>query len=193
MRVFNTKAYTKYLTRHYEDHFDVEGTRLTLPDPAPKKLHKDFFVLEIPPNKRHNKYAYCTVGMSADRLDDNLTELFVFSPVKCNTLVALMTWCAAYHRNKFAIKTNHTVSIGQPWLHNSTCDHGLVSKPYVDGKQLELFHFEGHIIRCHWFIPITELERDYRMKYGADALEKLFVKKQLDYLNPGRKCLVIGD
>jgi hypothetical protein len=193
MRVFNTKAYNKWLQRHYEDHFDVEGVRLTLPDQDHKKLHKDFFVLEIPPNKRHNMYAYCTVGMSGDRLDENLAELFVYSPVQTKTLVALMSWCAAYHRNRFAIKQDHTVSIGQPWLHNSPCDHALVSKPYMDGKPLELFHFEGNIIRCLWFIPITALERDYRMKYGTPALEKLFYKKQLDYLNPRRKCLVAGE
>lgn len=193
MRVFNTRAYTKWLQRHYEDHFDVEGIRLNIPDQSDKKLHKDFFVLEIPPNKRHNKYAYCTVGMSADRLDENLTELFVYSPVKSNTLVSLMSWCAAWHRNRFAIKTNHTISIGQPWLHDSKCDHGLVSKPYMDGQQLEFFHFGGHIIHCHWFIPITQLERDYRMKFGTPALEKLFAKKQLDYLNPRRKCLVTGE
>jgi hypothetical protein len=192
MRVFNTKAYTKWLQRHYEDHFDVEGTRLTLPV-QDKNLHKDFFVLEIPPNRRRNMYAYCTVGMSCDRLDENLSELFVYSPVQTKTLVSLMSWCAAYHRNKFAIKTNHTISIGQPWLHNSPCDHALVSRPHIDGKELEYFYFETHIIHCHWFIPITKLERDYRMKYGTSALEKLFAKKQVDYLNPRRNCLILGE
>jgi hypothetical protein len=192
MRVFNTKAYTKWLQRHYEDHFDVEGIRCSLPL-KDNKLHKDFFVLEIPPNKRRDMYAYCTVGMSCDRLDENLTELFVYSPVQTKTLASLMSWCAAYHRNRFAIKTNHTISIGQPWLHDSTCDHGLVSRPHIDGKELEYFYFEGSIIQCHWFIPITELERDYRMKYGTPALEKLFAKKQVDYLNPRRSCLILGE
>lgn len=192
MRVFNTKAYTKWLQRHYEDHFDIEGIRHSLPNNN-NQLHKEFFVLEIPPNRRRNMYAYCTVGMSCDRLDENLTELFVYSPEQSKTLVALMSWCAAYHRNRQAIKTNHTISIGQPWLHDSPCDHGLVSRPHIDGKKLEFFNFEGYDIHCHWFIPITALERDYRLKYGTPALEKLFSKKQVDYLNPHRNCLILGE
>jgi hypothetical protein len=192
MRVFNTCFYTKKLQRHYEDHFDAEGARLSLPDRCHKKLHKDFFVLEIPPNKRHNMYAYCTVGMSSDRLDQNLFELFVYSPVQSKGLVAVMTWCASWHRNNAALHTNHTVNIGTSWLYNSSCDHGLISLPYLDGKRLEHFHFEGHIIQCNWLIPITERERNYKMKFGAPALEDLFEQKRIDYLNPNRKCLLAG-
>lgn len=190
MRVFNTRAYTKHLARHYEDHFDAEGTRITIHNDY---LHKHFFILEIPPNRRHNMYAYCTVGMSADRLDHHLTELFVYSPKQSNELVQLLTHCATYHRNKLPLKTHHAIHMGQPWLENSQCDHGFLSLPYLDGQGLEVFPFEGHAIHCHWLIPITNLEREYRLKYGRKALEKLFLKKQLDYLNPGRKCLVTGD
>lgn len=191
MRVFNTRAYTKWLHRHYEDHFNVDGIRLNLPSLG--KLHKNFYILEIPPNEKRDIYTYCTVGMSADRLDDNLIELFVFSPVQSESLVQLMSWCASWHGNRLPLKTNHTVAIGQPWLHTSQCDHGLISRPYLDGKQLEHFRFDGYTILCQWFIPITSLERDYRLKFGSRALEKLFAKNQLDYLNPARKCLVAGE
>lgn len=192
MRVFNTRAYTSWLQRHYEDHFNMDGIPHTLPD-INKRLHKDFFVLEIPPNRRRNMYTYCTVGMSCDRLDDNLIEMFVYSPVRSKELVVLMSWCAAYHRNRLAIKTNHTINIGQPWLLDSPCDHGLVSRPHLEGEEFEFFHFEGHYVHCHWFIPITARERDYRLKYGPQALEKLFKKKQVDFLNPYRNCLILGE
>src|SRR5688572_21166954 len=192
MRIFNTAAYAKYLHRHFEDHFDADGTRFNIADHN-NQLHKHFYVLEIPPNKRHNMYAYCTVGMSADRLDDNLTELFVYSPVASHELVEVLVRCATYHRNKLPLKTHQAIEIGQPWLENSQCDHAFVSLPYLDGKKLELFRFDGHIICCHWLIPITELEREYRLKYGHRALEKLFLKNQVDYLDPGRKCLVTGE
>lgn len=193
MRVFNTRAYTKWLHRHYEDHFDVDGLRLSIPGQSLRKLHKDFYILEIPPGKQRDMYAYCTVGMSADRLDDNLIELFVYSPMQSESLVELMSWCASWHRNRFPLKTNHTVNIGQPWLHSSQCDHGLISLPYLEGKKLQYFRFEDHTIDCQWFIPITELEREYRVRYGQKALEKLFIKKQFNYLDPGRKCLVTGE
>jgi hypothetical protein len=112
-----------------------------------EKLHPDFFVLEVPPNDRHSMFIYCTVGMSADRMDDNLIELFIFSPNPSNQLVEVMTYCASYHRNKLPLNIHHTVNIGQPWLDNSICDHGFISLPYFDGPELELFKFEGNEIR----------------------------------------------
>jgi hypothetical protein len=190
MRVFNTKAYVKWLQRHYEDHFDIEGNRM-LPGPGTNYLlHRDFYVLEIPPNNRHNMFAYCTVGMSADRLDENLTELFVYSPVANPALVDLMAHCAHYHRNRLPVRTHNTIGIGRPWLENSKCDHGFISIPWLDGRRLELFDFDGYAIRVNWFIPITKDERNYRLKYGCEALEQLFEQKKIDYLNPARKCLV---
>lgn len=190
MQVFNSTLYIKRLEQHYKNYFGVEGRRLTLDKGPKEKLHPDFFVLEVPPNDRHSMFIYCTVGMSADRMDDNLIELFIFSPKPSNQLVEVMTYCASYHRNKLPLNIHHTVNIGQPWLDNSICDHGFISLPYFDGPELELFNFEGNEIRCYWFIPITQKERDYKIEKGCEALEQLFEEKQFEYLNPRRKCLV---
>src|SRR5690348_11901648 len=99
-------------------------------------------------------FVYCTVGMSADRTDENLVELFVFSPKPDSQLVELMTICASYHRNKLPLNIHHTVNIGHPWLDDSVCDHGFISLPYLDGPELEIFKFEGLEIHCYWLIPI---------------------------------------
>jgi hypothetical protein len=190
MQVFDTKNYIESLTHHYENFFGVKGNRLILQKGPTQKLHKDFFVLEFPHNDKHKMFCYCTVGMSADKLDDNLVELIVYSPKPDNLLVELLTVCASYHRNGFPLNLSHTVNIGQPWLDNSKCDHGFISLPYLDGQELELFSFGKQDIHCYWFIPITEQEKEYKRKYGSEALEQLFDDKQFDYLNPNRDSLI---
>ncbi len=190
MRLFNKTTYTEALTKHYERYFGVNG-RLSKHDRGPvEKLHKDFSVLEIPPNKAHNMYCYCTVGMSADRVDGNLVELFVYSPRATNGMVELMTMCASYHKDRDPLNLNHTVKLGQGWLDDSICDHGFISLPYLDGEELELLSFGGRTVHCYWFIPITETERDYKITHGAERLEQLFEDKGLDYLNPARRSLI---
>lgn len=193
MKVFNSRTYIDKLRQHFENYFGVTGKPLTLDKGPKEKLHPDFFVLEFPPNKRHGMFCYCTVGMSADRLDDNKIELVVYAPKADTSLVELLTYCASYHRNKLPLNVHHTVNIGQPWLDNSKCDHAFISLPHLDEEDLELFNFEGNVIHCYWLIPITKKERDYKIENGCEALEQLFEDKQLDYLNPNRSCLVSED
>ncbi|MBN8852874.1 MAG: hypothetical protein BGO55_14935 [Sphingobacteriales bacterium 50-39] len=184
------KLYVEGLYMHYTSYFSEPGSRLVLGEGPKEKLHEEFYVLEIPPNGKHNMYTYCTVGMSCDRTDDNLIELFVYSPAPSHSLVELMTYCASYHRNGLPLNIHHTVNIGQPWIGGSKCDHGFISLPYLDGPDLEIFQFNGREIHCYWFIPITEKERDYKTEHGCEALEQLFESKQINYLNPNRECLV---
>ena len=190
MNVFDSKTYIAKLQQHFEIYFGLKGKALTLDKGQKEKLHSDFFVLEFPPNKRHSMFCYCTVGMSADRLDENQIELVVYAPKPDASLVELLTVCASYHRNVLPLNIHHTVNIGQPWLDDSKCDHAFISLPYLDGEELELFNFEGNEIHCYWLIPITEKERDYKIDNGCEALEQLFEEKQFDYLNPDRKCLL---
>lgn len=184
------KTYITELVGHYEGHFGLSGKALKLEKGPTDKLHPDFFILEFPPNKQHNMFCYGTVGMSADRLDHNLIELFVYSPKADEGLVELLTICASYHRNGLPLDIGHTVNIGQPWFDNSKCDYGFISSPYLDGPKLGLFEYNSQEIGCYWFIPITEKERDYKVEYGIEQLEQLFEDQQLDYLNPARTCLV---
>ncbi|KIC95950.1 suppressor of fused domain protein [Flavihumibacter solisilvae] len=192
MKVFNSRTYIDKLQLHFESYFGVTGKALTLDKGPKEKLHSEFFILEIPPNKRHGMFCYCSVGMSADRIDDNKVELVVYSPRSDISLVELITYCASYHRTKLPLNLHHTVNIGQPWLDSSLCNHAFISLPYLEGEELELFQFEGNTIHCYWVIPITESERDYKIANGCEALEQLFEERHLDYLNPNRSCLVSG-
>lgn len=192
MQVLDSKQYISQLEQHYQNYFGIEGTRKVLDKGPKEKLHPDFYVLEMPPNRRHGMFVYCTVGMSADRIDNNLIELFAFSPKPSDQLVELMTYCASYHRTSLPLNIHHTINIGQPWLDSSTCDHAFISLPYLNEQDFHVLNVDGHEIHCYWLIPITKEERDYKIENGCEALEQLFEEKALDYLNPDRKCLVTG-
>jgi Suppressor of fused protein (SUFU) len=185
-----TKMYTTLLKKHYESYFDIAGQELILENDVTEKLHPDLYVLEFKPNNRHNFWTYCSIGMSLDRKDDNLIELFVFSPWQDKAHVELITVCASYHRNCLPLNIHHTINIGRPWLDQSTCDHCFISLPYLDGTDIELFEFNKKTYHCYWLIPITEKERNFKIENGCEALEQLFEDKQLNYLNPDRQCLL---
>ena len=190
MRLFKLKTYIDSLTRHYEIFFGLHGKYFKLEKDSKENLDHDFFILEFPPNNKHNMFCYCTAGMSFKRNDDNLIELIIYSAKPDKTLIELLTICALYHRNGNPLNLHHTVNIGQPWQDNSKCDHGFISLPYLDGAQLEIFKFKERETHCYWFIPITKKERDYKSNNGFEALEKLFENKQFNYLNPNRDCLI---
>ena len=185
-----TKIFTERIRKHYEDYFGIIGKSRVLKVGPREKLHPDFYVLEFQPNKHHDFWTYCTVGMSLERPDDILIELFVFSPKQDEAQVELLTVCASYHRNTLPLDIHNTINIGRPWLPNSKCDHGFISLPYIDGEELELFTFNDQTTHCYWLIPITEKERNFKIDNGCEALEQLFEDKQIDYLNPLRECIV---
>lgn len=189
MKLF-PKTYTEALHKHYEKYFDMRGNRKDWLIGPREKLHPDFYVLEIAPNKVHSMWTYLTVGMSLDRTDGNLIELFIFSPEQNDSIVELLTVNASFHRNKAPLNLHHTVNIGQPWLNDSICDHAFVSLPYLDNEDLEIFNYDNKSIHCYWLIPITEKERNFKIENGCEALEQLFEDNQLDYLNPKRNCLI---
>jgi hypothetical protein len=187
--LFSSTSYIDKLKQHYKAFFGVAGKRVQFDKGPIEKLHPNFEVLEFPPNKRHNMYGYCTVGMSLDRDDDNLIELVLYSPESEPEIAELLTAVAYYHRNTLPLNLYHTVNIGRPWLEHSLCDHALISLPYLDGPELEFFNYKRKETHCYWLIPITEAERDYKIEHGCETLEQLFEDRQFNYLDPQRTCL----
>jgi hypothetical protein len=184
------KIFILELQHHYEKYFGILGKRIVFEKGPKEKLGDSFSVLEFAPNKRYNFWTYCSIGMSLGREDDNLIELFVFSPRQDMAQVELITVCASYHRNVLPLNIHHTINIGRPWLDNSKCDHCFISLPYLDGDELEIFNFEQKVFHSYWLIPITEKETDYKIDKGCEALEQLFETKGLNYLDPERDCLL---
>lgn len=155
------KKYTNELRRHYESFYGVAGSKMTLDKGPTNKLHPEFFILELEPSKRHQMWTYATVGMSLDRDDDNLIELITYSKERDKSRVELLTVNASYHRNSAPLSLHHTVVVGQLTDDNTTCDHGFISLPYIEGEGLEIIKFNGQEIHCYWFIPITEKKKGF--------------------------------
>lgn len=135
-------------------------------------------------------WAYCTLGMSLDREDNNLIEAVIYSPREDEALVELLSLVSSFHNNSAALNLHHTFEIGHSWLDDSLCNYGFVSLPYLDGEGLEIFKFEDKVFHCYWIIPITKSERELKIKHGCEALENLFEEKGINYVNPNRLSLV---
>lgn len=74
-------VYKDKLKKHYEQYFGISGIVHKIDKGPINKLDPEFFILDFPPNQIHNMYIYCTVGMSLNRWNENLIELFIM-PLK---------------------------------------------------------------------------------------------------------------
>lgn len=151
-RQMSFKQYTDALRRHYESFYGIAGNKLTWDKGPTNKLHPDFYILEFGPSKRHQMWTYATVGMSLDRNDDNLIELITYSKNQDKSRIELLTLNASFHRNSESLNLHHTVVVGQLTDTNTTCDHGFISLPFIEGQELEVFNFSGQEIHCYWLL-----------------------------------------
>jgi hypothetical protein len=176
------------LQSHFETHRGAKGKRVQW-DPV-KKLHQNFAVVEFEAIGKHNLWIYSTLGMSLDRVDENLIELHMFSSKQDPGLVELLVAVAAYHRNDTPLNLYHTINFGRSWQDRSQCTYGYISLPYLDGESLEVFSFGSHHLHNLWLLPITEQEREFKINEGWEALEEKFERLGLDYATPGRPSCV---
>jgi hypothetical protein len=190
MQIFSPKKYTNSPSQHFETYFGKPGKRRTLDKDPFEKLHPDFYISEFSTYEKREMFCYCTDGISIDKLDDNPIELVLYSPKSTLTIVELLTTFVSYHRNVLPLNIHHTVTIGQPWIHNSKYDYGFISLPYLDGEYLEIFRFGDSVIHFYRFIPITEKDQKYKIENGCESLVKLFEEKQINYLDPKRNSLI---
>lgn len=134
-------------------------------------------------------WAYATCGMTPTAERD-LLELFLLSPCQTEKHGELLTLIAHYHQTGARLGLGHTVNFGRPWLEPSLCSFGLLSLPYTIGPRLENARFAGTTVRVLWLLPITLAERDFKVDAGLTALEDLFERRQVDYLNSNRPSVV---
>jgi len=115
----------------------------------------------------------------------------MFSKVQASGIVELLTVTAHYHRTGHPLDLGHTVDFGRPWMPGSSCDHALLSLPYLDGPDLENCEvMERESVRFLWLIPITPQELKYKQRLGLEALEEVFERSRFDYSDPTRASVV---
>ncbi|OON67601.1 suppressor of fused domain protein [Hymenobacter sp. CRA2] len=179
----------EHLQRHLEGQWQAPGRRIRWEQGPTSKLHPDFRVVEFEPGDKHDFWIYSTLGMSLD-LEGRPIELHLFAPQQNLNLVELLVAAAAFHRTEAPLALHHTLNLGRPWLPGSACDHGLIAVPYLDGPDLELLRTPQGVVSNYWLIPITESERDFKVRMGWEELEDMFEVSGLDYLDPNRPACV---
>jgi len=178
------------IMKHYETCWRNKANMISFDKGPMLAAFKDFTILEFSPTIERKFWTYATAGMS-DKINAKL-ELHIFSLERDRSIVELLTAVAYYHlTSDDKLNLWHTVNFGRPWQKRSDCQFGLISLPYLDGPILENFEITNtSVIKFYWLIPITAQEREYKIKYGLEALEERFKRNNFNYLNPLRKSVV---
>lgn len=171
----------------------INSPQIHLWDKGPiGKMNFDFKVLAYPPTSQREMWTYATCGMSSHILNNHPVELHMFSHKEDDTIVELLFSVAYFHKNSAQLDLNHTVNFGRAWQDDSQCTYGFISLPYLDGPELENLYLSqvGVTIKFYWLIPLLEKEVNYKIKFGAEALEEKFDQNELDYLDPKRSTVL---
>lgn len=144
--------------------------------------------------KQGKKWIYISNGASAQTKGGTYgCEFILVSPQEDPLLTELLAMVAHYqtapeHRY---IDVGSTIDIGRPWLENSTCSHLLGSLPYPFGPSLEWLCIKSEVhVRFVWLVPITANEALYVSEHGVEALEELFEKSGIKYLDISRQSVL---
>ena len=187
--MITNNSYQERIVNHYELIFKNKA-QMYLYDKGPiQKLPFNFRILEFPPHVNRNMWTYATCCMSQVE-DKHPIELHIFSSVRDEGLIELLTAATYYHRNTNKLGLNHTINFGRSWQNISKCTFGYISLPYLDGPSLETLMLDNNQIKFYWLIPVTEDEVKYKTKFGPEALEATFEEKGFDYINPERPGVV---
>ncbi|MFI6009188.1 suppressor of fused domain protein [Streptomyces sp. NPDC051243] len=135
----------------------------------------DLRVLVVGPGPRTDSWAYVTAGCwAASESDGHGLEFVMTAPVRDQRFIDLMAMIAYYHCGGHRLDVEHSMPIGEPWIPGSTCDHLLISLPYLHGPGLEQCPLPGGDTRILWTLPVTTAEIEFRRRHGHEALEQLF-------------------
>ena len=178
-----------HIERHYRSNWKAMPERSAFAAGPVEQLPPGFTVLRFPPQGDRTMWTYATRGMSLPE-DPCPIELHVFSARPTQEIDELLFMTAHFHRTSAQLGLGHTVNFAKPWVAGSTCDHGLVSLPYLDGPDLEDLVVQDTTVKFYWLIPITRAEREFKVREGLEALEEQFERTSFDYLDPHRASVV---
>lgn len=88
------------------------------------------------------------------------------------------------------LNLGHTLPIGEPWLPGSSSDYLVVCLPYPFGPDLQTCHVGDRHVEFLWLLPITESEKDFKVRSGLEALESRFEGAGLKYWQIDRASVI---
>ncbi|MGY4981697.1 suppressor of fused domain protein [Streptomyces sp. 900105755] len=155
--------------------------------PERRETVPDLRVLVVEPGPRSDSWAYVTAGCWASKEKHGHGLEFVMTAhVRDQRFIDLMAMIACYHGGGHQLDLEHSMPIGEPWVPGSTCDHLLISLPYLHGPDLEHCPLPGGHARILWTLPVTTAEIEFRRRHGQEALEQLFDEAEIIPTDPFR-------
>jgi len=188
----STRLYKDLLIEHYLNIWGNNFIERTWDLGPMKELSSDFSILEFAPNVNRKMWTYSTCCMSTFTHVHPI-ELHVFSSIKDDSILELLTSVSYYHNVDNNLDLGHIVNFGRSWQDSSQCYYGLVSLPYLDGPDLEILNPDKEglkAVHCYWLIPITKSELEFKKQFGLEVLEEKFDATQFNYLDPKRNSVV---
>lgn len=154
------------------------------------ETHPHFHVLRIAPARHDGLWTYVSIGgWGSVRDDERGMEFILITPAQTERATELLAMAVYYNRNG-RLGLGHTYPIGEPWLSGSHCDHVLVSVPYPFPPSVEIAHIGDRHVEFGWLLPITESERDFKVRHGLEALGSRFDQASIEYADPYRSAVV---
>lgn len=181
-------TYAETIDRHYERNWSAPINAIRWTKGPIDDLPNDFRILVV--NRAADMMAFATRCMSQLADKERLEIHWLCRPdhVGRADLVEILTAVAHSHRTASPLGLGHSVNFGKPWVAGSTCTHGVVSLPYLDGPNLEWLAEPR--VRFLWLIPVTQAEIQFKKVRGMVALEERFEEAQFDFLDPFRASVV---
>jgi Suppressor of fused protein (SUFU) len=189
-RIMNTVASAK-IKAHIERFFAGHQINYETWDAGPI-VHAlpHFQVACIAPGPKSSLWTYVSVGAcEVGPIDAYRLEFLICAPSARRRLVGFLAMTAHYHKVS-RLGLGHTYPIGEPWDEGSNLDHILVSLPYTFGPSLEVCDLGSAPVHILWLLPITDDERQFKIKHGVEALEAKFDEVQLEHWNSQRTSVI---
>jgi len=190
----------KLVMKHYIQYWGepIEVNKLDWPQEG--GLGGSFRIVKFVP-QADEKRIYATVGLSAQAMPARLptpndafeprAELFIYADLETNSLIELLTALVVYpFENQTFLWTRQTILGKSPVTDHSKMTSVYITSPYFEEESFHSLHINDHHIQMLWIVPIYESEREYKIKYGWQALEELFEEKELDIWSLQRDPLV---
>lgn len=188
-RVQAAQAVESHVRAYFEGHL-VEAVDYD-PGEARRAVLPDLRILVAGPGPRSDTWAYVTAGCWAATAEDGHGLEFVMTAhVRDQRFIDLMAMIAYYHCGGHRLDLEHSMPIGEPWVPGSTCDHLLISLPYLHGPALEHCPIPGGHARILWTLPVTSTEIAFRRHHGHEALERLFDAAHIIPTDPFRPSVI---